>query len=79
MLIAILILHPLNIILMSIVLILLAGFFGFLFLRGLYKRIKLVRECKLMIEAIKANPHLQDSEKQEVIDHINNYLVTDEL
>jgi hypothetical protein len=64
---------------MSIVLILLAGFFGFLFLRGLYKRIKLVRECKLMIKAIKANPHLQDSEKQEVIDYINNYLVTDEL
>lgn len=64
---------------MSIVLTIIAGIFGFLFLRGLYKRIKLIIECKIMIRAIRANPHLQDSEKQEVIDYINNYLVTDEL
>jgi hypothetical protein len=67
MLIAIPILHPLNIILMSIVIAILAGVFGFMFVRGLYNHIWYLYAWKKVCKGINANPNLTDEEKQEFL------------
>jgi len=53
---------------MSIVISILAGVFGILFVRGLYNHIWYLYAWKKVCKGINANPNLTDEEKKEFLD-----------
>jgi len=63
---------------MSIVLTILAGVFGFLFLKGLYDHIDILLTWRKARRAIQANPNLSEEEKQELIQFIRTVIKQEE-
>jgi hypothetical protein len=59
---------------MSIVLTILAGIFGFLFLKGLYDHIDILLTWRKARRSIQANPNLSEEEKQELIEFIRTVI-----
>jgi hypothetical protein len=53
---------------MSIVILILAGVFGFLFIKGLYDHVWFLLAWRKVRKAVQANPNLSSEEKQEVLD-----------